>query len=61
LVRMLVRDSEALTASLRKILEWDFDRVIMSHGEILDHGGRAALAQAFALRSTNQTKPSGSH
>ena len=60
LVRALVRDSGALTASLRNILEWDFDRVIMSHGEILEHGGRAALAQAFALGITNQTKPSWS-
>jgi len=29
------------------ILEWDFDRVVMAHGEVLDSGGKEALRGAF--------------
>ena len=32
---------------LRKILTWDFDRVIMAHGEVIESGGRSALARAY--------------
>jgi len=32
---------------LRTILEQDFDRVIMAHGEVIDTGGKDALRRAF--------------
>ncbi len=32
---------------LAEILSWDFDRVILSHGAIIETGGREALAQAY--------------
>ena len=25
----------------------DFDRVVVTHGDVLEHGGRAALAQGY--------------
>jgi len=31
------------------ILEWDFDRVIMAHGDIVDRGGREALRRAWSF------------
>ncbi|MCH7600214.1 MAG: DUF4336 domain-containing protein, partial [Myxococcales bacterium] len=31
-----------------RILEWDFDRVTVTHGQVLESGGRAKLEQAFA-------------
>jgi hypothetical protein len=29
---------------------WDFDRVVVSHGEVLARGGKAAFERAFAPR-----------
>lgn len=48
LVRALVKDRQALRRSIDRVLAWDFDRVIVSHGEVLERGGREALAAAFA-------------
>jgi hypothetical protein len=31
------------------ILGWDFERVIVSHGDVLETGGRDRLAAAFAF------------
>jgi hypothetical protein len=47
-LRLLVRDRRAARRSLDAVLRWDFDRIVLTHGEILDRGGREALARAFA-------------
>jgi Domain of unknown function (DUF4336) len=48
----ILKDGRAMRASLDRILAWDFDRVSMAHGEILERGGREALRASFAwLRS----------
>jgi len=47
LVRALVRDRNATRASLERILAWDFDRVVPTHGEVLETGGAAALREAW--------------
>ncbi len=46
-VRWLVRDREAARRSLETILGWDFDRVIVSHGIVLQQSGRRVLRDAF--------------
>lgn len=48
IIRFAIRDRAAARASLDAILAWDFDRVIVSHGDVLETGGRAALAASFA-------------
>jgi hypothetical protein len=48
LERMLCRDKAALGASLERILDWDFDRVVMAHGEVLATGGKDGLATGYA-------------
>ncbi len=48
MMRSMIRDKAALRASLDRVLEWDFDRVIVTHGEVLESGGRDALRDAFA-------------
>lgn len=35
-----LRDENSFWAALDEVSEWDFDRVIMSHGEIIDINGR---------------------
>ena len=48
LVRLAIRDRRAARASLDRILAWDFDRVTVTHGELLESGGREALRRAYA-------------
>jgi hypothetical protein len=48
LLRSLVRDRPALRASVEKILAWDFERVVVTHGDVLERGGRDALRAGFA-------------
>jgi len=31
------------------VLDWDFDRVVVSHGDVLETGGRERFAAAFAF------------
>jgi len=48
LIRMMIRNRKAARESVAKILEWDFDRVIVTHGDVLESGGKAKFAQAFS-------------
>jgi hypothetical protein len=48
-VRLGMRDRAAAARSLETILGWDFERVIVSHGEVLETGGKAALRAGFAF------------
>ena len=48
LVRQTIRDRKAARESVAKILEWDFDRVIVTHGDVLESGGKAKFAAAFS-------------
>ncbi|HEX8954103.1 MAG TPA: hypothetical protein VF945_19745, partial [Polyangia bacterium] len=45
--RLVTRDRAAARASLERILAWDFDRVVVCHGEVLESGGKAAFARAY--------------
>jgi len=44
-----IRDWEAARDSIERILRWDFDRIIVSHGDVLERGGHELLAGAFAF------------
>ena len=46
-VRMAFRDKQAARRSVAAILEWDFDRVVMSHGQVLETGGHDQFRAAF--------------
>jgi glyoxylase-like metal-dependent hydrolase (beta-lactamase superfamily II) len=46
-IKLMTKDREASRASVRRMLEWDFDRVILSHGNIVETGGKAAFREAF--------------
>ena len=48
LERLLVRDRAAFRASLQRILDWPFDRVIVAHGTVLETGGRRELARGYS-------------
>jgi hypothetical protein len=45
---LMIRDRRAARASVDAILGWD-ERVIVSHGDVLETGGRERFAAAFAF------------
>jgi hypothetical protein len=47
LVRRLIRDEKAARTCLDRILAWDFDRVVVSHGVVLSSRGRRVLRDAY--------------
>ena len=46
--KCLIRDRQAGRAALDRILAWDFDRVIVAHGDVLKTGGHETLRTSFA-------------
>ena len=47
LERVLIRDRKAAAESLERILSWDFERVVLAHGRLLERDGRAALRRSY--------------
>ncbi|HKN60061.1 MAG TPA: DUF4336 domain-containing protein [Candidatus Acidoferrales bacterium] len=48
LIRLMIRDRNAARESVARILKWDFDRVIVTHGDVLESGGHAKFAEAYS-------------
>lgn len=42
-----VQDRSAFAASVNRLLEWDFDRVVVGHGEPIEMGGKEKLREAI--------------
>ncbi len=49
LFKSFIRDRDALRGGVERILEWDFERVVLTHGDVLEQGGRRALSEAYAF------------
>lgn len=45
--RSSITDEAAFQRSLRSLFDWDFDRIVVAHGAVLEQGGKQALRQAF--------------
>ncbi len=45
--RLMIRDRDAAKRSLERILNLDFERVIVTHGVILERGGVEAMSRSF--------------
>lgn len=48
LLRLSVRDRDAARAARDHLLTWDFDRIIVAHGDIIPADGKAILRRATA-------------
>jgi hypothetical protein len=46
--RLGLRNRRAARRSLDRILSWDFDRIILGHGEPIDAAGHSSLRDAYA-------------
>ena len=49
---LLIRDRAAARASLDRILAWDFDRVIVAHGDVQESGGYVLMRDGYAWLRT---------
>ena len=47
MIRQLVSDRPAFRRSLEHVLRWDFERIVPGHGNVIEHGGPAALRTAW--------------
>ncbi len=53
-----IRDHAAAGRSVARMLEaWDIERVVVSHGDVLETGGRAALRSAWSFAGTGSSFP----
>jgi hypothetical protein len=41
------KDKNAAAASLRRILAWDFDRIIIAHGDLIEENAKAVALEAW--------------
>jgi hypothetical protein len=46
-IRLLTKDRAALSRSLRKILQWDFERAVLAHNTVVEHGAYDSIRRAF--------------
>jgi hypothetical protein len=46
--RVGVSDRAAFQRSLEHVLRWDFERIVVGHGDVIEHGGPAALRAAWS-------------
>lgn len=47
LSKALIKDKDKFKNSIQKVLSWDFNKIILSHGEIVKNGGRKKFEKAF--------------
>jgi hypothetical protein len=45
---LLIRDRGAARESLQRMLDWDFDRVVVAHGDVLESGGHELLREGYS-------------
>ena len=41
------RDKQAAAKSLKRILSWDFERIILAHGDLIETNAKAVALQAW--------------
>jgi Domain of unknown function (DUF4336) len=47
--RLFTRDLGSRWRSIETLLNWDFDRVIVNHGKIVEHDGKTLMNSAFRM------------
>ena len=45
---LLIKDRPLAKRCMERILAWDFDRIVIAHGEVLETGGQEALRSSYA-------------
>lgn len=47
--RLALADRDGARNAVERVLSWDFDRIVIGHGEMIEAGGRKAFRQAYAF------------
>ena len=47
LEKVVIKNRETVTTSITRVLEWDFQRVIMAHGTIIEDNAKERLKQGY--------------
>jgi glyoxylase-like metal-dependent hydrolase (beta-lactamase superfamily II) len=50
------QDRSAFTASVKRIVRWDFDRIIPCHGDVIEAGGKGVWQDVMAWFLRDETK-----
>ena len=45
---LFVKNKAALAHAMSQVLQWDFDRVVLTHGKIVERRGKAVIEAAYA-------------
>lgn len=48
LEHLMIRDRKGAREQIDRMLAWDFDRIVLSHGPLIETGGREVLRRAYA-------------
>lgn len=46
--RLMIRDRRVARRQVDRILEWDVERIVLAHGELVEQGGREIVRRAYA-------------
>jgi hypothetical protein len=57
--RLMIRDRQAFRRSMATMMAWDFDRVIVAHGGIIERGGKARLREVLTRPVWNRNDFAG--
>lgn len=48
-IKLGFQDKAASRSSLERVLSWDFDRIVIAHGHIVETGGKAVFRYAYSF------------
>ena len=48
LLRVMYRDHDKVRAALERVLAWDFDRIVLAHGDVLAERGPQVLRESYS-------------
>ena len=55
-MKLTFRDKQAAKASLEKVMSWDFDRIIIAHGHLINSQGKEFFRQAYKFILSDQSQ-----
>ena len=48
-MKMSFRDKTAARGFVERVLDWDFDRIIISHGDLIESEGKDIFRRAYSF------------
>lgn len=49
LYKLYIKDKKAMRHAVDEVLSWDFDRIVLGHGHLVEADGRQTLTQAYSF------------